>query len=142
MAVSQSVRRLLRVREIEEEQSAAALESAIGEWKWLESVRQAARQRERSGRRLVAASAATGELADRLAGIEQARAAGRQAAVLEPRIRAAEQVVASRRQEFLQKRVERRQVELLIGQAEAEEVAEAERRAQSETDDWFLRRAR
>jgi hypothetical protein len=142
MAVSQAVRRLLRLREIEEEQRAAALESAIGEWKWLEAVQEAARTRERSGRRLVAESAATGELADRLAGVEQTRSAGRHAAAIEPRIRAAEQAVATRRQEFLAKRVERRQVELLIGQAEAEEAQAVERRAQSETDDWFLRRTR
>jgi len=142
MAASRAVRRLLHLREMEEEQSAARLESALGELRRLKAVQAAARSCERSGRRLVAASAQTGELADRLAGAEEVIAARRHAAASEPKIRTAEQVVALSREEFLAKRVARRQVELLIRQAEAEEAREAERRAQSETDDWFLRRTR
>lgn len=142
MAGSQAMRRLLRVRELEEEQCAGALESAIGEWKWLQAAQTAARRRERSGRQLVAASAASGELVDRVAGIEEARNAGRHAAALEARIRAAEERVGLRREEFLAKRVERRQVELLIEQAGTEEAREIERRAQRVADEWFLGRAR
>jgi hypothetical protein len=142
VAASQGIRRLLRVRELEEEQRAGALERAIGEWKRLQAAQVAARERERRGRWLVAASAATGELADRVAGIEEARSASRRAAALEPRIHAAEEEVKSRRQEFLAKRVERRQVELLIEQARAEEARESERRTQREADEWFLGRAR
>ena len=142
MSASPAIRRLLRVRELEEEQCAAALESAIGEWKRLQTAQAAARERERRGRWLVAASAASGEVADRVAGMEEARSAGLRATALEPRIQAAEEEVKSRRQEFLAKRVERRQVELLIEQAGLEEARESERRAQREADQWFLGRAR
>lgn len=139
MAASQAIRRLLRVRELEEEQCAGALESAIGEWKRLQAAQTAARERERRGRCLVATSAATGELADRVAGTEEARSGGRRAAALQARIHAAGEEVKSRRQEFLAKRVERRQVELLIEQAQAEAARESGRRAQREADEWIGR---
>ena len=65
MAVSRALRRLLRVLEIEEEQSRLALESAVGELGILEHSLTATRTRERSGRRLVISSAQSGELPDR-----------------------------------------------------------------------------
>ncbi len=142
MAVSRAMRRLLRVREMEEEQTRAALESAVGEKKRMESALLAARERERGGRRLVTASVMTGELTDRLAGVEEIRAGARRAEMLAPRIAAAEEIVGARRQEFLAKRIERRQVESLIGKMEAADAAEAGRRAQRDLDDWFLGRAR
>ncbi len=77
MAVSRALRRLLRIRELEEEQSRLALESALGELNRLEASLAAAVERERRGRRLVKASAQTGELPDRLAGLEETRAADR-----------------------------------------------------------------
>ena len=44
------------------------------------------------------------------------------------------------RQAFLGKRIERRQAETLIEEAEALESVEAGRRAQRDLDDWFLSR--
>jgi hypothetical protein len=142
MAVSRAMRRLKQVRELEEDLCEAALESAVGELRRMELALVAAEERERNGRRQVTASAVTGELVDRIAGLEQARAAVRHGAALRPRIAEAEVEVARRRQVFLAKRTERRQVETLIRKTEAEDAVDAGRRAQRDIDDWFLRRTR
>jgi hypothetical protein len=141
MAVSRAMRRLMQVRVLEEELREAALESAVGDLRRMELALVAAKERERSGRQQVTASAKTGELVDRIAGLEETRAALRHGAALKPRIAEAELEVARRRQEFLAKRIERRQVETLIQETEAEDAVDAGRRAQQELDDWFLSRA-
>jgi hypothetical protein len=138
MTVSRAMRRMLSVLQHQEEQCRAALEAAVGELRQWEAALAAAQARSRQGRWLVAASADTGELADRVAGVEEVRIAGRNAAAVMPKIAEAEQMVAMRRQEFLAKRVERRQTESLIEKAEAREAAEAQRRTQREMDGWFL----
>ncbi|HEV2487812.1 MAG TPA: hypothetical protein VGT08_19995 [Terracidiphilus sp.] len=140
MAVSRALRRLLRVLEIEEEQSRLALESAVGELGNLERSLTASRLRERSGRRLVISSAQTGELPDRLAGLEEARAARQRAEVLRPRIADADAEVTAFREAFLAKRVERRQAQTLIRETEAKDAVIAGRRSQQALDDWYLNR--
>jgi len=105
MAISRAIRRLKQVRELEEELSQAALESAVGGLRRMESALVAAEERERIGRRQVTASATTGELVDRIAGLEETRAALRHGAALRPRIAEAELEVARRRQVFLAKRM-------------------------------------
>jgi hypothetical protein len=140
MAVSRALRRLLHIRDLEEEQNRLGLESALGELRSLERALVAAADRERLGRRLVNASAHSGVLPDRLAGIEETRAADRHAAALEPRIEAMEGCVTALRQAFLLKRVERRQAETLIGETEAREAIEAGRRGQQALDDWHRSR--
>ncbi|MDR3751733.1 MAG: hypothetical protein P4K94_09640 [Terracidiphilus sp.] len=137
MAVSRALRRLLRIRDLEEEQCRLALDSAVGERNRLEYTLAATSERERRGRRLVAASAHSGELPDRLAGLEETRAAGRLAAVLVPRIAEAENNVAALQHEFLLKRVERRQAETLIQETEVRDAIEVERRSQQGLDDWY-----
>lgn len=140
MAVSRGMRRLLQVLELQEEQCRAAMETARAELKQLQQALNRSVERERGGRRLVAASAATGEIADRIAGIEETRVAKRIAKVLAPRIAESESAVNSRQREFLDKRIERRQAETLIEEAEALEQVEAARRAQRDLDNWFLSR--
>lgn len=140
MAISRAMRRLLRVRDLEEEQSRLALESAVGDLHRLEAALGAAQQRERRGRRLVQTSAQSGELPDRLAGLEETRAGARHAAALTPRIAEAEAEVATLRQEFILKRVERRQAETLIQETAARDALEEERRGQRALDDWFRAR--
>ena len=141
MAVSRAMRRLMQVRALEEELRQAALESAVGDLRRMELALVASEERERNGRQQVTASVRTGELVDRIAGLEETRAALRHGAALKPRIAEAELEVARRRQEFLAKRIERRQVETLIQKTEAEDAVDAGRRAQRELDDWFLSRA-
>lgn len=140
MAVSSGLRRLLRIRELEEEQNRQALESAMGELHRLEAALDASHERERRGRGLVTASARGGALQDRWAGVEESRAAGSYAAALGPMIAEAEQDVVRVRAEFLGKRVERRQAETLIEEAEAREAVEAARRGQQALDDWHSSR--
>jgi hypothetical protein len=137
MAVSHALRRLLRIRDLEEEQSQLALEFALGEFNRLATALATAVERELRGRRLVEMSARTGQLSDRLAGIEETRSAGRHALMLEPKINAGKEKVAARRQEFLLKRVERRQAETLIQKTEARDALEASRHIQQTLDDWY-----
>ncbi len=140
MAVSRSMRRLLQVLEIQEEECRAAMVSARAELSRLEQALTRNVERERGGRRLVAASATTGEVTDRIAGIEETRTAKRVAVALAPRIREAEAAVNARRSQFLGKRIERRQTETLIEETEAQDKVEAERRAQRDLDDLGLSR--
>jgi flagellar biosynthesis chaperone FliJ len=140
MTVSPALRRLLRIRDLEEEQSRLALESALGELHRLKHALAATAELSRRGKRLVGASAQTGELPDRLAGLEEMRSATRRVAALAPRIADAELDVAKLRQEFLSKRVERRQVETLIKETEARDALEAGRRGQQAADDWYRNR--
>ena len=66
-----------RVRELEEEQCGAAVEEAVVQMRRLENAVVAAQERIRRGRLLVAASAQSGDLLDRVAGVEETRSAGR-----------------------------------------------------------------
>jgi hypothetical protein len=136
VAVSRGLRRLLRIRELEEEQNRLALESAVGELHRLEHALVMTAERNREGRRLVAASTKTGELVDRLAGLQETRAAEHHSQVLAPRIASAETNVSALRREFLIKRVERRQAETLIREDEAKDAVEESRRSQQAIDDW------
>jgi hypothetical protein len=138
MAVSRAMRRLLQVLKIQEEEYRAAMESARAELARLQQALTRSGERERGGRRLVAASASSGEITDRIAGIEETRVAKRVAAALALRIAEWELVVNARQHEFLDKRIERRQTETLIEEAEALENMEAGRRAQKDLDNWFL----
>jgi phage I-like protein len=142
MAVSRSMRHLLRVLESQEDQYRAALASALADLKRLEGAMAATAERDRGGRQLVADSARTGELTDRLAGLEETRTARRHAAGLTPKITEAKLATTARQREFLSKRIERRQAETLIRKTEAEDNLEAGRRAQQGLDDWFLRGVR
>jgi len=139
MAPSRGLRRLFQVRGLEEELSQAALEEALENLHLLKAAFEAARDRERSGRRLVTASAASADVADRIAGLEETRAASRRVAGLKPRIAEMEAEVAARRTAFLANRMARRQVEALISKTKAADAIGAGRRAQREIDDWFLR---
>jgi len=140
MTVSRAMRRLKQVLEIQEEECRAAMESARTELARLQQALTLSMERERAGRRLVAASAATGEITDRIAGMEETRVAKRTSISLALRTAEWELVVNARQQEFLGKRIERRQTETLIEEAEAVERMEAGRRAQRNLDDWFLTR--
>jgi hypothetical protein len=140
MPASRALRRLLRVLHLEEEEARRALDFALGTLRQLEHSLAAAQARDRSGRGLVLQSAVTGEFIDRLAGLEESLAAARRTAALLPRLRDAEQQVTSRRELYLAKRVERRQAETLVQEAEARDALETARRTQRSLDDWHLNR--
>jgi len=137
MTVSSALRRLLRIRDLEEEQNRLALESALGELNRLEGALTATCERDRRGRRLVEAGIRMDQFSDRLAGLEESRSASRHAEALGPRIEDKSEEVIARRQEFLLKRVERRQAETLIRECEAQEAIEANRHGQQVLDNWY-----
>ena len=137
MAVSRSLRRLLRVRELEEEQCRLALEAASAEMNKLRGAMESAIERGRRGGQLISASAGSGELPDRLAGMEEIRTGERFAALLTPRIAQQEKLVSTRRDEFMVKRIERRQAETLIEKTEQLDAIEEGRRSQQALDSWF-----
>lgn len=140
MAVSRAMRRLLQVLEIQEEHCRGVLEAARAELKRFEQALTRSVERGRSGRLLVAQSAASGEITDRIAGIEETQVAKRIATALAPRIAESESAVNLLQREFLAKRIERRQAETLIEEAETLDRVEAGRRAQRDLDNWFLNR--
>ena len=137
MPVSKSLRRLLRIREVEEEQCRIRLETANSELNHLQNALQATVDRDRRGRELVVASAHSGDLPDRLAGMEEMRTAVHFAEVLTPRIAEKERQVAQLRKAFMDKRIEHRQAETLIEETEAKDAIETGRRTQQTLDDWF-----
>ncbi|MGA8728912.1 MAG: hypothetical protein WB608_09195 [Terracidiphilus sp.] len=137
MAVSRALHRLLSIRKLQEEDSRLALESVLGELNRLRSALRAAAARDSRGRLLVSASARTGELPDRLAGLEEMGAAVRQSKVISAPIEHTEFVVKQLRQKFFLQRVERRQAETLIHETEAQDALKANRRDQQELDNWY-----
>lgn len=138
MAVSPTLRRLMKVLAMEEEQRRLELESGLGQLAQLKHALALTVERDRAGRQMVAESACTGELHDRLAGIEETCIAERQAAVLKPRIAEAEVEVMELRQEFIAKQIERRQAEALVEKAEVAEALEEAKRSQRMLDDRYL----
>lgn len=139
MPVSGALRRLLHIRDLEEEQHRLALESARTELRRLESALENATVRGRLGRDLAQGRRSI-ESIDRQAGMVEAGSAELLAAVLLPRIGESRENAARRTQEFLNKRVERRQAETLIEASEAADVLEAARRGQQGLDEWYRSR--
>jgi hypothetical protein len=137
MPVSSALRRLLHVRDIEEEQQRLALESALGELHALERAIAAAHAREHAGRKLLALSVCEGGVADRTAALVEGQSAARCAAALPPRIAAAENSVLRVRQAYLDKRIERRQAQTLIEESEARDAVEASRHNQQTLDETY-----
>jgi hypothetical protein len=137
MAGSRTLARLLGIRNLAEHQKRQALESALGELRRLEQALVFSAGRERESRRLLAASAVSGQVADRVSALEEAQSARRHASALGPRIAQAAGEAAERRDEFLVSRVERRQAETLLEEARALEAIDAARRVQQSLDDRY-----
>jgi flagellar export protein FliJ len=137
MPVSKALRRLLRIRDLEEEQRRNEYEAALGDLNRLRGALTATDQRERNGHRLVNSSSRSGEITDRLAGYEEIKTSQRIHEILIPRVISQEKVAIECQAAYLEKRIERRQAETLIEEAEARESLEADRRTQQMLDDWF-----
>ncbi len=156
MPVSNALKRLLRIRDLEQEQHRRALESALSELRRLEDALERASVRERGGRSEFAAGVLDQNpqfdqdsdqeshakpLALQSALVETAIGQNH-AQALAPRISRATAQAALRQREFLLKRMERRQAETLIRETEATDAIEATRQGQKNADDWFLARSR
>jgi hypothetical protein len=137
MGVSRSLQRLLRIREVEEEQRRRSLEAAQARLAALHQVRASATQMKKQGRALSVAGMISGVIAERQAGLVETRAAETRARILAARIIAAEDAIVASREAFLEKRIERRQAETLVEEAEARDAIETGRRSQTAIDEWF-----
>jgi hypothetical protein len=136
MDASKSLERLLGVRQAEEERSQQEMEATIRELQRLELAHATSRERGKRARTMVASSAQTGEVMDRIAGLQEIAAADRLDRMLLKRIDVARKDAQEKRQELLTRRLARRQVETLVGTKLAEAEAEANRKTQSALDDW------
>jgi len=136
MAASKILRRLLDIRQAEEEQMQTAMELAVAELQCLETTLAETHARLRRGRVQLASSVQTGEIFDRVAALEEIRVANRRAKALAAKVDAAEKKAQSKRLEFLDKRIERRQVETVYEAMQVEDSAEARRKSQLVLDDW------
>jgi flagellar biosynthesis chaperone FliJ len=142
MGVPKGLERLLHIRGVEEEQRRRSLESALAQLKALEHARHAALQMDKRGRARVSASVVSGAIADRQAGQFESEMGRRRARMLAARIADTEKEAVARHQEFLEKRIERRQAETLVEEAQAREDLESGRRSQRSIDDWYGARRR
>lgn len=138
MAESQNLRRVYNIRKAEERQRNAQMESALAKLRLLQNALTAALKSAKQARALIASSVNTGEQVDRIAALHESRAAEHRRKVFQEKIAAAEVEVASLREEFLVKRIERRQVESLLDAAHARLGVEENRKSQSVLDDWHL----
>jgi hypothetical protein len=136
VAASKSLRRVRDIRQAEEERNKIAMESAVAELQRLETALMEARKRIRRGRMLVAESIQTGEFLGRIAGLEEIRTADRMAKILTQKFVSVENNVQKRRQEFLEKRIERRQAETVYDALRARDTAGTKRKDQLALDDW------
>lgn len=141
MPVSNALKRLLRIRDLEQEQHRLALEAALSELRRLEAAMGSATERERRGRGELVASVRAGEREERHPALVETEIGQSHALVLAPRIRKAEAETARRRQAFLLKRLEHRQAETLIRETEAADEIEELRKGQQRLDEWYLSRA-
>jgi hypothetical protein len=135
------LRRLLRVRSLEEEQLKTALELHLAELRRLMETKSVAAERDRRSRALVLESVQKGELCDRMAGLEEAKAAKRLASALTIEIKKAELRSEELRTRYAAKRAERRQVKTLLDAAVKEDELLNSRRAQEALDDGHRSRA-
>ena len=134
------VKRLLRIREIQEEQKRRELEAAVARLESLQKTRDTATEMERLGRTFVRASVMSGEMADRQAGLMQTAFARRRARLLAPRIALSQKEIIELRRDFMDKRMERRQAETLVGLDDTRDKVESDRRSQRSMDDWHSAR--
>lgn len=141
MAISQSLRRLWRVLDLEEELRRRELESAQAELAKFNVALRAAGKRAREGRLLITAGVREEDLRDRLAGQSEVHAGMRRGAVLQQHIQQSTLAVETLRTAFLEKRVERKQAETLVRAREAREAVEEDRRTQQSLDTWYLMRS-
>lgn len=140
MPISLALRRLLRIRELEEEQSRIALETALGEMNRLKATLLGTAQRGQEARRLFASSLQSGNPTDRVACLHEMRATDNLAGALSRKLATAAPEMVRLRDRLLAKRIQRQQAESVIKECDARAKSEEERRNQRDLDD--LNRAR
>jgi len=142
MAVRRVLTRLLRLRELEEEQSRIQLESAVGERDRVQEDLARAAEYLTQGRQSFTAGIANRDALGRTGAALETEQARQQRHRILPQLRAAEAEVTRQREEYLLRRTDRQQVETLVENEKKMAAVEAARRAQQMLDDWYGRRGR
>lgn len=140
MPVSPSLKRLLRIRELEEELSQSALESAVAEREHFQRKLELAVARKRTGRSLWEEgiqSKQKDQADQRQAALEEMRIGARLADSASAQLAEAEVQLSARRESYLATRTQRRQAETLIEEAQRDDAQIKLRRNQQELDEWF-----
>ncbi len=140
MVPKKVLKRLLRLRELEEEQGRRELELAVLEENRVQQQMLFAGQRLAMGRHHFVEGIARGNGADRAGGVIEVEFSRRQQLLIKPRLEAVEQELARQREHFMTRRAERRQVETLVRDRDKVAAIETGRRAQQMLDDWYGRR--
>ena len=142
MPVSKAIRHLLRIRQIGEDNARAELESAVAELNARETALMRNMARARDGRRLVAESVASANQDNRIVGMNEQVIAAQHANSLQRRVDDARGRAEALRQEYLVARTNRRQAEVLIENAAAQDELDLRRHAQQDLDTWHRDRSR
>jgi len=140
MSIKPVLARLLRLRGLEEEQSRLELENTAAALGRVEQERAAVTRRQAMGRRVFVTGIEQSDNRCRPAAVIEMELAQRQRAQVDLRLTAIESEVERQRDEFLERRTRRQQVETLVDAARAESEVTAARRAQQMLDDWYGRR--
>jgi flagellar biosynthesis chaperone FliJ len=131
------LRRLFRIRELEEDQSRLALDASLAELRRLESALRGTAQQGRRGREIMDQGLRTGSLDERIAGLEEEASAERLSSALGIWIQELQSKVDALRDVYCVKSLERRQAETLVNEAEARSRIDGARREQAGLDDWY-----
>jgi flagellar export protein FliJ len=140
MAVKKVLERLLRLRELEEEQSRLTLESAVEDRNRIDRELSDAADRQAQGRRTFVAGMSAPDSVGRCGGVMEMEQARRLRQQIAPRLKAAEDEMTRQRDDFLARRTARRQVETLVDEEQQAGRESEARRAQQMLDDWYGRR--
>ncbi len=142
MSTTRALKRLARIRELEEEQSRLQLEAAARSREEVAEDLLATHQELRGGRQDLMRGVERSDGCERQTGLVRMELAEQRAKVLRPRLEQMNQELARQREEYLARRTARLQVETLLSEAEQRRLQEAERRAQQVLDDWYGRKRR
>jgi len=132
--------RLMRLRELEEEQSRQVLELSVGRHREIQGELAQATSRQAESRAQFVASAGEADTSGRCGAMLEMSFAAQQQHQAQLALQAADLAVATQRAEFLVRRTERRQVETLLRQQRSLLEIETRRRAQQILDDWYGRK--
>ena len=138
MPVSKSLERLLRVFEIQEETRRRDLAEAQTMLARMGDALTSAGEKAYRGRELLATGLQSNDLNDRVAGHLEIESGELLKAFLQKNVGEMSIIVEQARTGYLDKRVERQQVEELVKAAETLAEIEGDRKIQQSLDDWFL----
>lgn len=137
MKRASQLRRLCTLRVLEEQHRASLLANAKQRLREVEVALEKSGEQRHEGKTLVRRSVSSSTVEDRVAGLEEIDAAVRKASAVLALKGEVENLVRQLRESFLSKRMERRQAEGVLDFMLRKEARNAERRSQSDLDEWY-----